>query len=187
MNGRLMVDDARPEKEGSSLLGDRDLLEIEAAHPEGLTSGEIVDIFLRRGMKLSEATFRKYVQLGLLPRSRRVGTKGKHKGSRGLYPSGTVRQLNEIKRMMSLDYTIDDIRQQFALVGGEIEELRRLLVRVIEKLEQSMDGGAKGELATQSLRRQIAEAREAAEALMAMLEDAGRRIREQVQTAREAV
>ncbi|MDD5307302.1 MAG: MerR family transcriptional regulator [Deltaproteobacteria bacterium] len=187
MNGRFLVDSTTSETNDNRLLSERDLLEIETAHPHGLSSGEIVDIFSRRGVKLSEATFRKYVQLGLLPRSRRVGTKGKHKGSRGLYPPGTVRQLNEIKRMMSLDYTIEDIRQQFAFVGGEIEELRRLLVRVIEKLEQSLEGGEKGEIAAQSLKRQITEARAAAEALVTMLEDAGRRIREQVQTAREAV
>ena len=47
---------------------------------------QIVEAFTDAGVRLSEATFRKWVQLGLLPRSRRVGRKGKHQGSLGLYP-----------------------------------------------------------------------------------------------------
>ena len=34
-----------------------------------------MEIFRPKGVRLSEATFRKYVQAGLLPRSRRVGRK----------------------------------------------------------------------------------------------------------------
>jgi hypothetical protein len=78
----------------SGLLADRDLDAIERAHPEGMSSAQVVEVFRARGLKLSEATFRKYVQLGLLPRSRRVGRKGKHQGSMGLYPSVVVRRVN---------------------------------------------------------------------------------------------
>ena len=65
--------------------------ELEAigrAHPGGLTVQEIVQLSTARGERLSEAAFRKYVQLGLLPRSVRVGRQGKQRGSRGLYPRG---------------------------------------------------------------------------------------------------
>ena len=41
-------------------------------------------------MKFSEATLRKYVQLGLLPRSVRVGRKGKHQGSQGIENDSNV-------------------------------------------------------------------------------------------------
>src|SRR5688572_13989173 len=51
------------------LLTDLDLGEIERIYPGGLTSKQIVDLFEARGIRLSEATFRKYVQLGMLPRS----------------------------------------------------------------------------------------------------------------------
>ena len=88
---------------------EEELCEIEAKNADGLSSGEIVGLLTERGFKFSEATLRKYVQLGLLPRSRRVGSKGKHKGSKGVYPVGTVRQINEIKSMMDLDLTIEQI------------------------------------------------------------------------------
>jgi len=55
------------------LLQEKDLIQIERTHPDGLTSAQIIGIFQARGARLSEATFRKYVQLGLLPRCRRVG------------------------------------------------------------------------------------------------------------------
>jgi len=55
------------------LLEDRELEEIERAWPDGMTSRQIVDVFETRGIRFSEATLRKYVQLGLLPRSVRVG------------------------------------------------------------------------------------------------------------------
>ena len=65
------------------LLADREIEEIERAWPDGMTSRQIVDVFETRGIRFSEATLRKYVQLGLLPRSVRVGRKGKHRGSCG--------------------------------------------------------------------------------------------------------
>ena len=175
----------RPEPRG--LFSEAELTVVEEAHPAGLSAARIVELFVDRGVKLSEATFRKYVQLGLLPRSRRVGSKGKHKGSRGIYPVGTVRQINEIKRLMAQDYTIDEIRQQFAFVGGELEELRRLLEQIMEKLEHSLTMDGMGGLAAEGLRRQIEEAQRSAETLIGQLDGAARRIREQAQVARDAV
>src|SRR6516225_852055 len=102
-----------PTTRDPQLLGERDLDEIERTHPEGLTSAQVVERFRARGVKLSEATFRKYVQLGLLPRSRHVGRKGKHQGSMGLYPAGVVRRVNAIKRMMAESYTIEEIQRSF--------------------------------------------------------------------------
>src|SRR5678815_1690657 len=79
------------------LLDDRELEEIEHSWPDGMTSRQIVDVFETRGIRFSEATLRKYVQLGLLPRSVRVGRKGKHQGSQGMYPARVVRQIQRIK------------------------------------------------------------------------------------------
>lgn len=171
----------------TGLLSEAEIEAIEQAKPDGISAAEIVAAFAGRGIKFSEATFRKYVQLGLLPRSRRVGTKGKHKGSRGLYPAGTVRQINEIKRLMTLDYTIEEIRQQFAFVGGELEELRRLLGQLIEKLENSVAAEERGGLAAVGVRRRLDEARLAARDLLVQLEETATRIREQAQVARDAV
>jgi len=181
------MDFRRSSSIGPQLLTEEELEAIERENPDGLSSAAIVDAFASRGIKFSEASFRKYVQLGLLPRSRRVGTKGKHKGSRGIYPAGTVRQINEIKRLMNLDFTIEDIRQQFAFVGGELEELRRLLERLLEKLEESAAAEAGRGLAAEGIRRRIEEVRSAAENLVQQLEATAKRIREQARIARDAV
>jgi len=74
---------------------------LEAEHAGGISAVQIVDFFAPRGVKLAQATFRKYVQLGLLPRSRRVGEKGKHRGSKGLYPASAVRRIHLIKSLMT--------------------------------------------------------------------------------------
>ena len=75
------------------LLEAAELQAVEAQAPEGISSSEVIGLFQARGIKLSEATFRKYVQLGLLPTSKRVGRKGKHRGSRGVYPVSVVRSV----------------------------------------------------------------------------------------------
>jgi hypothetical protein len=182
------MDDIRENSPGARKRLDATEIEaIEVEFPEGLSSGEIVDAFCRRGIRFSEATFRKYVQLGLLPRSTRVGTKGKHKGSRGIYPVGTIRQINEIKRMMALDCTIDEIRHEFAFVGGELEELRRLLGHIVQKLEESVAAERGGDLRAIGTRKQIEEAKRSAEQLLALIEAAARSIRENAHFARDAV
>src|SRR5512139_3699256 len=89
------------------LLLEEELGDIERQSPDGLTSRQIVDVFTSRGMRFSEATLRKYVQLGLLPRSVRVGRKGKHRGSCGLYPATAVRQIDHIRRLMAQGFTIE--------------------------------------------------------------------------------
>ena len=77
-----------------------DVLErIEREHAQGITSSDILELFAAHGIKFSEATLRKYVQLGLLPRSVRVGRKGKSRGSQGLYPATVVRRLDAIRRL----------------------------------------------------------------------------------------
>src|SRR3990170_3160169 len=63
------------------LLQSADVDRIEGERAGGVTSREVLRLFEGRGARLSAATFRKYVQAGLLPRSRRVGRKGKHTGT----------------------------------------------------------------------------------------------------------
>src|ERR1041385_7076819 len=112
-------DDEAPHAGGAparaALLKEEDLRAIEGTYPDGITAVQIVDAFTSRGIKFSEASFRKYVQQGLLPRSRRVGRKGKHRGSPGVYPSKTVRRINAVKQLMVDGYTIEEIQGQFLL------------------------------------------------------------------------
>ena len=171
----------------SIYFDESELESLEDQHPDGLSSGEIVGILRSRGLKFSEATFRKYVQLGLLPRCRRVGTKGKHKGSRGLYPAGTVRQINEIKHLMARNYTIEEIRNYFALVGGEIEELRALLERILERLTEGLKSYEPDDLASSELKGQIDAVKGEAESLIIRIENAASRLKQLGQLAREAV
>jgi len=126
------------EKKKSALIDEGDLTRIERAHPDGLTSAQIIQIFKSRGAKLSEATFRKYIQLGLLPRSKRVGTKGKHKGSHGIYPCVTVRRINSIKTMMARGYTIEEIQRNFANFKQKIDEIEAVTNQLIKSFERAL-------------------------------------------------
>lgn len=118
-------------------IPDAELDRIERDHGGGLSSSAILAVFASHGIKFSEATLRKYVQLGLLPRSVRVGRKGKHTGSQGLYPASVVRQIQRIKEMMAHSYTIEQIQKEFLFVRGDIEELERTLARIFDVLRDA--------------------------------------------------
>jgi hypothetical protein len=151
-----------------SEMDERTLSAIEKQSPGGLTSAEILDLFARHDIPLSEATLRKYVQLGLLPRSVRVGRKGKHQGSQGVYPVNVVRQIVTIKRMMAEDMTIERIARDFLFIRNDMAELERTLSEIFEKLdnvlrEQRLDKGA-------AVQRDVIGARAMSRDLVARLE-----------------
>jgi hypothetical protein len=163
------------EAEGE-LLSDRDLKQIEREFADGLSSVQIVDIFTQRGIRFSEATFRKYVQQGLLPRSRRVGRKGKHQGSMGLYPATTVRRINVIKRLMAQNHTIEQIQSQFLRYRDEIDGLERGMAAVLGWFEQDLETPGLDAGARKALRRDIDAVKTAAEELIRQLESIERRL-----------
>src|SRR5207249_2385157 len=117
---------------------------LEAEHPQGISASQIVEFFAPRGVKLAQATFRKYVQLGLLPRSRRVGEKGKHRGSRGLYPASAARRIHVIKALMDEGMTLEDIRHSFIFFRGQLDGVERSLDELFAALEKAI--ADKGEL-----------------------------------------
>src|SRR5450432_4869707 len=125
----------------SGVLDEREIVEIERAWPNGLTSRQIVDVFETRGIRFSEATLRKYVQLGLLPRSVRVGRKGKHRGSCGLYPAHVIRRVNVVKGMMAADRTIEEIQRSFARFKDEITTVENDLRDLIAGFEREAKAG----------------------------------------------
>jgi hypothetical protein len=164
------------EAEQEGLLSERDLDEVEKANPEGLTAAQVVESFTKKGAKLSEATFRKYVQLGLLPRSKRVGRKGKHQGSMGLYPATVMRRVNAIKQMMADGYTIEEIQRSFLKFKDEIEQLERGLKELFTGFEREvraaeLDAGKKKTLA-----RDLADAQKVADDLLGRIETLERQI-----------
>ncbi len=111
-----------------------DLERIERERAAGITSAEVVRLFEARGARLSASTFRKYVQMGLLPRSRRIGRKGKHTGSTGVYPVSVVRRIALIKRMMAEGYTVEDIRGSFVTVRNRLEDVEQGLSALVVEL-----------------------------------------------------
>jgi len=118
------------------MLDEHELSRIEKAHPRGFTSTEILAVFAEHQIVLSEASLRKYVQLGLLPRSVRIGRKGKHQGSQGIYPVSVVRQILRIKAMMAQDYTIEQISREFLFVRSDLQLLEQTLGQIFSKIER---------------------------------------------------
>src|SRR5688572_20362809 len=129
-------------------LSESQVREIESANPEGLTSQELVAVFATRQVKFSEATLRKYVQLGLVPRSRRVGRKGKHLGSRGVYPVRAVRRINTIKRLMGERYTIEEIQARFLTFKDRIEALDDALAELLRQFDEKVGAQPPSKLRT---------------------------------------
>jgi DNA-binding transcriptional MerR regulator len=152
------------------------LLEIEREHPVGLPARAVVEIFRPLGVRLSEATFRKYVQAGLLPRSRRVGRKGKHRGSHGLYPVGVVRRINVIKKMMAEGMTLEEIRRSFVYFHNEIEELERVMDAILNDHLKELEERRLPEGVRRDLERQVAEARKNGVRLIRQLEGIASRL-----------
>lgn len=116
-------------------LTEAQIREIEGRHPSGLTSQQLVSAFAERKVQFSEANLRRYVQLGLVPRSRRVGRKGKHLGSRGVYPLRAVRRINTIKRLMAERYTLEEIQTKFLSFKDGIETLDDALGGLLREFE----------------------------------------------------
>lgn len=150
----------------SGLLEEAELSEIERTWPNGLTSRQIVDVFESRGIRFSEATLRKYVQLGLLPRSVRVGRKGKHRGSCGLYPSNVIRRVNLVKVMMSEDLTIEEIQRSFAKFKEEVDHIEASLRDLMAGFEREAKGPTLESDKRRELEREITEAKRAATELV---------------------
>lgn len=173
----------RREGEGSTastratraVLGEDELRAIEASHQAGITAVQIVEVFTSRGVKFSEASFRKYVQQGLLPRSRRVGRKGKHRGSLGVYPAKTVRRINAVKQWMSDGFTIEQIQGQFLLytdlVEGITESLGELCDRLAADLTQPQHQADRKELS-----KELGELRSDSDRLVERASELARRI-----------
>lgn len=120
-------------------FSEAELAELERRAPDGVTSAEIIRLFQARGVKLSEGTFRKYVQLGLLPRSKRVGKKGKHKGSKGIYPTTILRQITAIKRMMAEGLTIEQIQRSWLRFRPRIEGIESDIGELLDEMTRELE------------------------------------------------
>jgi DNA-binding transcriptional MerR regulator len=138
---------------------------VERERAAGVTTGDVVRLFASKGVRLSAATFRKYVQAGLLPRSRRVGRKGKHAGSTGLYPVAVVRRIDLIKRMMAAGLTLDDIRESYAVLRHRVEDLGASFSQLQGDLSERAAAHPRRRLAQRELAAAAREGRAALERL----------------------
>ena len=121
-----------------ALLTAAELRRVEARYPDGISSASVVSLFAEKGERFSEAPLRKYVQLGLLPRSNRVGTRGRHRGSTGIYPVAIVRLINDIKRALDEGATLEEIRVGRVGLVGELEVLQRASQEVFSRFDEAI-------------------------------------------------
>jgi len=164
-----------------------DILEqLERDRPHGITSAEILGLFESHGLKFSEATLRKYVQVGLLPRSVRVGRKGKHQGSQGLYPATIVRRILAIKQMMAENLTIEEIQREFLFVRGDIEELQRKLGEIFSTLKHAAQA-SKSQPTVRAISNDLTIAEQLSKDLVSRLVALEERITTQSKLARRAI
>ncbi len=175
----------REGEETLSTIPDHILERLEKEHAQGITSALILSLFEEHGLKFSEATLRKYVQLGLLPRSVRVGRKGKHTGSQGLYPATIVRQVLAIKDLMAQNLTIEEIQQEVLFVRGDIEELERRLSKIFKTLKEAVRR-QNSEPAKRVIQSELGAAEQLAKDLVQRMGELEDRITAQTRLARRA-
>jgi hypothetical protein len=158
------------------LFSDDELRRLEADHADGLTAAQIVDLFSGRGLRFSEATFRKYVQLGLVPRSRRIGRKGKHRGSLGVYPAKAVRRINAVRRLMDDGRTIEEIQAELLRFGDVLETIDEGLTDLFHRFEAEIEGPRFDSKVRKTFKRDLGEARRTADELLKRLDDLTHRV-----------
>ena len=156
------------------LFTDDDVRRLERTHPDGVSATAVVELLKQRGIDLAEATFRKYVQLGLLPRSKRVGRKGKHRGSHGLYPVACVGRVAEIRQLMNAGLTLEDIQRSSVALRFEVDALRRTADDILSRLEEESSARGNGKAVPHA--RRLQSLRVQADALAAELEQVSRDI-----------
>ncbi|MEM1028995.1 MAG: MerR family transcriptional regulator [Myxococcota bacterium] len=150
---------------------------IEREHADGISSFDLLEFFAAHGIHFREATLRRWVQVGLLPRSVRVGKKGKHQGSRGKYPVRVVRLILKIKALMARGLTIEEIQNNYLFIRGDIEVLQTSLDRIFSALDDIVDADAAGrEVAVRAVKPDIEATRDVAKTLVTRLERIEKRL-----------
>ncbi|MFK7988657.1 MAG: hypothetical protein AB8I08_21740 [Sandaracinaceae bacterium] len=171
----------------SGRWSDEELAELERTYAEGVTVQQVVEAFSSRGARLTEATFRKYVQVGLLPRSVRVARTGKRRGSRGLYPCTVIRQIVEVRRLMSQGYTMDEIQRELLFIRGDLEALSRQLDRIYAAVEGVLAERDTEDAVDELASRHLEEARGLGRELVSRLEGIEQRMSMRARMARAVV
>lgn len=151
-----------------------ELRRLERAHPDGLMVAALLELLRQRGIELADATFRKYVQLGLLPRSRRVGRKGKHRGSHGLYPVSCLGLVSEIRALMDRGLTLEEIQRSSVVLSQDVDTLRKAAGTLFDRLEAELE--RRPTQKTPAAQKRLAALRTQADALTDALDQAAREL-----------
>ena len=131
-----------------ALLSDDELRGVEDTYSAiGITAGQIVEVFQSRG---------------------------KHRGSLGVYPPKTVRRINTLKQLMSEGHTIEEIQGQFLVYTDSIEGLGESVAELCRRLDADIAGSATHDRS--GLPRELAELRKAGEDFVRRLEEFTRRV-----------
>jgi DNA-binding transcriptional MerR regulator len=118
-------------------LSKAELAHIERIYAGGIKTSEVVSIFRHRA-PFGESALRKYVQLGILPKSMRVGRRGQYRGSNGLYSVQIVRLINDIKKAIDQGITLKEIRLSHIGLSGRISALNAACDAVFEHFRESV-------------------------------------------------
>ena len=148
-----------------------EIMKLAQTFPNGISSNEIVQLFQSRGFKFSEATFRKYIQMGLVERCRRVGRKGKHRGSRGQYPISTIERINSIKMMISGEMTLEQLCGSYFQIRRRAEEVDRILLEMLQELTKQEENKERKGKQDAALRHDIEQIGRLTRRLIGRLED----------------
>ena len=177
------------ETNAPSSWSEQDFDELEKEYSDGISVPQIVQLFVDHGERLTESTFRKYVQLGLLPKSVRVRLKGKQRGSYGLYPASVVRQIQAIRALMAKGCTMEEIQREFLFARGDIEALQRQLQHVYGAFDTALEKEVetRSAEAAAALRQELERLRTEGRTLIAKLEALERRLAMRAKMQRAAV
>lgn len=149
-----------------AFIEEKTIIAIEARYPQGLTSAAVLELCQHYGQPLSEASLRKYVQLGLLPRSVRVGEKGKHRGSKGMYPVRIVRLIVLIRELMDGHLTIEQIQNEVLFLRGDIDQLEERLSSIFARIDQRLQDSELSKQDSVSAKKEKEQAKSAGKQLL---------------------
>jgi hypothetical protein len=114
-----------------------------------------------------------------------VGQKGKHQGSRGVYPVSVVRQILQIKRMMADSYTIEQIQREIFFMRSELEQLEQTLNRIFRKIDGVVREKRREQIA-RIVTREVGDARALSRELLSRLASIEARLTSETKVGREA-
>ena len=109
-------------EKGLPFFAETELIKIEndEKYKSGLLFEEVNQILTEKGMILKLPTFKKYINLKLIPVS--IGRKIVGRGSKGLYPSSVIREINFIKYALYSNLNFTKAVQRFRTSFLEIIE-----------------------------------------------------------------